>query len=329
MCLSGRGDLIYKRIKEKIMKKPASHPVSRRSGAYLPAILGGFLLAATVPLHADLFVTNFNALNGATGASGVWRNLTTATDLAIPVTLAQSGGAVRPNDGSSTESKIDNSFPWQPLPVFIGGANAFSPNFDGDYINVETPEGSTATITLNFNAMIKDPVISFTDIEPRSTMSFTIPFAVIASTSNLSATATTLTSTGDPAANDSAGVFGEEAAGSIKFLGTFERIVFTVRVVAASGFGLNDRTGYVVSTMTAPTPLATVLPPAVSVVKVGNQIMLSWPMGELDAIEMSAPSALSGFTPIPGLDPKTTSTWSAAISVLGSNRFFRGVRNSP
>lgn len=311
------------------MKQITSTPENPPTVASLPAILGGLLLLAAAPLHADLFVTNFTALNGAAGASGVWRNQTSATDLSIPVTLSQTGGTVRPNDGSGTQSRIDNTFPWQPLPAGAGGANAFSPNFDGDYINVETAEGGTATITLEFNAMITDPVISFTDIEARSTMTFTSPFTVIANTSNLSATSTTLTSTGDPAANDNFGIFGDEAAGSIKFTGTFERIVLTVQVFPAAGFGANDRTGYVVSTMTAPVPLPAPLPPTVNVTKMGDQIMLSWPLGEFDEIQMSAPSALSGFMPIIGLDPKTTSSWSEDISALGSSRYFRGAWNDP
>lgn len=308
---------------------PDSAGLSRRVIPHA-ALCGCLLFVLALPIRADLFVTNFTALNGATGASGVWRNQTTATDLTLPVTLAQAGGTVRPNDGSSTESRIDNSFPWQPLPVIGGGANAFSPNFDGDYINIETAEGGTATITLEFNALITDPIISFTDIEARSTMTFTSPFVVVASTSNLSATATTLTSTNAPAANDSFGVFGEEAAGSIQFAGTFERIVFTVQVLPAAGFGANDRTGYVVSTMTAPVPIAPVgLPPVVNVAKVGDQIVLSWPMGELDEIQISSPSTLGGFMPIPGLDPHIMSTWSEDLSVLGSNRFFRGKRDDP
>ncbi len=311
------------------MKTNTYLPGNSRTGPSLPALLGCYLFVAAVPLHADLFVTNFTALNGAAGATGVWRNLTTATDLVIPVTFSQSGGAVKPNDGSSTQSRIDNSFPWQPLPPFAGGANPFSPNFDGDYVNVETAESGTSTITLEFNATITNPVISFTDIEPRSTMTFTIPFTVIASTSNLSATTTTLTSNGSAAANDNLGLFGEEAAGSIKFTGTFDRIVFTVRVLPAFGFGANDRTGYVVSTMSAPVPPSDALPPAVSVAKVGDQIMLSWPLGEFDEIQISAPSALTGFTAIPDLDPGTTSTWSEKVSVLGPHRFFRGARTSP
>ncbi|MEP2774361.1 MAG: hypothetical protein ABJQ29_15975 [Luteolibacter sp.] len=291
----------------------------------LLAILGGLIILAAAPLHADLFVTNFTMLNDPEGATGKWRNLTTATDLGIPVSISQDGGRVRPDDGSSTESVIDDTFPWQPLPPIAGGANAFSPNFDGDYINIETDEGSKATIVLEFNAMVTDPVISFTDIEERSTMAFTIPFTVIASTSNLSATSTTLTSTGDPAADDAFMIFGEEAAGSIQFTGIFERIEFTVDVMTDPAYGPNDRTGYVVSTMTEPVP---VLRP-INVAKVNDQIVLTWILGMYDAIEMSDPSVLSGFEPIIGLDPQATDSYSADISVLGDSVFFRGVRNDP
>jgi hypothetical protein len=280
---------------------------------------------ATSPVHADLFVSNFTALNGTSGASGVWRNQTAATDLTIPVQLSQTGGTVKP-PGGSAESRIDNSFPWQPLPIFAGGANAFSPNFDGDYINIETPEGGTTTVTLEFNALITNPVISLTDVEYRTTLSFPSTFTVLASTSNLSTTATTLTSNRSLAANDSFGVFGDEAACSIRFTGTFERIVFTVQVaVGDAGVGSNDRTGYVVSTMTAPVPLPSA-PPALKIEKTGSQVMLSWPIGAFTRIEMSAPSALSGWMPIPGLDPSSTTTWNVDPVTLGSSRFFRGVR---
>ena len=260
-------------------------------------VLLGVLSSTTSTSYADLFVSNFTTLNGASGASGVWRNQTTATDLAIPVQVSQTGGTVRPADGSSTQSRIDNSFPWQPLPIFVGGANPFSPNFDGDYINIQTQAGTTSTITLEFNALITNPVISLTDVEYRTTLSFPSAFTVLASTSNLSATATTLTSNRTIAANDSFGVFGDEAACSIRFTGTFERIVFTVQVaVGDAGVGNNDRTGYVVSTMTAPvaTPGA---PPVLVIGKTGAQIMLSWPIGAFSQIQMSAPSVMGGWTP--------------------------------
>ncbi len=172
----------------------------------------GALLPLAAPLRADLYVTNFTALDGTAGASGVWRNQTTGTDLPVAVSISQAGGTVKPADGSSTQSRIDDSFPWQPLPLIAGGANAFSPNFDGDYINIETQEGNSTTVTLEFGAEVTDPVISFTDVEYRTTITFPNEFTVIESTSNLTATATSVSSDGTEANSDSFGLFGEEAA---------------------------------------------------------------------------------------------------------------------
>lgn len=84
------------------------------------------LLASGSVAHADLFVTNFTAINGTTSATGTWRNETTATDLpAFPVTLSQSGGSIKPADGSSTQSIINPTGTdpynlWQDVPAVPG-----------------------------------------------------------------------------------------------------------------------------------------------------------------------------------------------------------------
>ncbi len=290
--------------------------------------------------RGDLYVTNFTALDGNTGASGVWRNHSTSTDLAIPVTLVQSGGTVQPADGSSTSSIIDSetgggdTLLWQDIPTFLPftpGIDVFEPNFIGDYINIETAEGATTTVTLNFGATITDPVISLTDVEYRTTLSFPTPITKIAGTSNLAVSGNSLTSDKTTAAGDPAPpigpVFGQEAAGSVQLTGSFDSITFTVAVAVGDGtVGNEDRTGYVVSTAIEPVPLDPGPAPVLSISRTSNQIMLSWPPGGFDEIQMSASGGgLGGWTPVPGLNPSSQSTWSSDTAPLGARRFFRGV----
>jgi hypothetical protein len=291
----------------------------------------GLFAVLTAPLHADLYVTNFTSQVSPSGASGVWKNQTTSTDLSIPISISQEGGMAIADGSGSTSSKVDDSFPWQALPLFAGGANAFSPNFDGDYINIETQQGDTTTVTLDFGATVTDPVISFTDVEDRTTITFTDTFSipVEAGTSNLVATGTTISSTGLEAAMDSFGLFDTEAAGSIKFPGTFTKIVFTVSVgpptAVDPGVGTNDRTGYVVSTMTEPVPLVATECVELQIDETDGKVTLTWPLGGFTEILISDPGVISGFTPIEGLDPGSVSTWSETTAVLGEGRFFRGV----
>ena len=126
--------------------------------------------------------------------------------LRLTVGISQVGGTVKPTGGNpGTDSRVDHSFPWLSLASQnppLGTINAFSPNFTGDYINIETEQGDTTTITLDFGAMITDPIISFTDVENSSTITFTDEFAVLASTSNLEFTTTTLSSDASVDADD-------------------------------------------------------------------------------------------------------------------------------
>lgn len=126
--------------------------------------------------------------------------------LRLTVGISQVGGTVKPTGGNpGTDSRVDDSFPWLSLASQnppLGTINAFSPNFTGDYINIETEQGDTTTITLDFGAMITDPIISFTDVENSSTITFTDEFAVLASTSNLEFTTTTLSSDASVDADD-------------------------------------------------------------------------------------------------------------------------------
>ena len=297
-------------------------------------ILPVFFVGLALPLQADLdlYVSDFTVLNGTSGATGVWKNNTTGSSLGISLGISQSGGMVKPADGSGTASVVDDSFPWQALTPPLGTANPFDPHFDGDYINIETQQGETTTITLDFGAMITDPIISFTDVENRSTITFTDEFAVRASTSNLHFTTTTLSSNASVASGDNFTLFGKEAAGSIQFSGTFSQIVFTVFVGVPTPLdpdvGSNDRTGYVVSTFFEPMTLPTDPPPAPPFWIMYDQgtgnVTLSWILGDFEEIQMSDPTGLMNFMAIPDLDPGVVDSWTRPMSELGSKRFFRG-----
>ena len=295
-------------------------------------ILPVFFVGLAIPLQADLYVSDFTALNGTSGATGVWKNSTTGSSLGISLGISQLGGMVKPADGSGTASVVDDSFPWQALTPPLGTINAFSPNFTGDYINIETEQGDTTTITLDFGAMVTDPIISFTDVENRSTITFTDEFAILASTSNLQPSTTTLSSDASVDAGDPFQIFGKEAAGSIQFSGTFSEIVFTVFVGPPTAedpdVGGDDRTGYVVSTFFEPMALPTDPPPAppfwISYDMGTGNVTLSWNLGDFDEIQMSDPTGLMNFMAIPDLDPGVVDSWTRPMSELGSKRFFRG-----
>lgn len=290
------------------------------------------LFAATGLAEADLYVTNFTALNGTSGASGEWRNQTTATNLGIPVTLTQDGGEVQPEDGSSTESVTDDSFPWQDVPAFppfTPGIDVFEPTFNGDYINIETEQGTTTEVVIDFGATITDPVISFTDVEYRTTITFPVAVTRLAGTSNLEINGASLRSDKSTAAGDP-GIFEQEAAGSVRLPGTFDRITFFVAVGIGDGtVGNEDRTGYVVSTMVEP-QVGPAAMPVLEVAFSSTEIQLHWPIGEFDEIQMSAADgSLGSWMPVPELDPGAVGSWSSALDLLGPRRFFRGVYNTP
>ncbi|MEM9236490.1 MAG: hypothetical protein AAGB14_06900, partial [Verrucomicrobiota bacterium] len=238
----------------------------------LPLVL---LLLPTA--HADLWVTNFTAINPPASASGVWRNHTTSTDLTLQVALSQINGAVQPVDGSDQSSVIDSEtitdplYPfWQDIPSFVAppfGVDIFNPNFKGDYINIETPETETTTVTIDFGATITDPVLYFSDIEDRTTLSFDFPFTISGNSGNLLKVGNTVTSNGTfvPIVDD-------EGAGSLQFTGTFTSLSFDVIVADDLDNPLNteDRTGYAVSTSTEPQPLAAGSPPMLSISRSGD-----------------------------------------------------------
>ncbi len=267
---------------------------------------------------ADVYVSNFTALNGSVGASGVWRNQTTLADLAIPVSLAQTGGEVKPTDHPSQPSRINNSFPWRdlPLPPFT---NFFEPNFDGDFINIESKGGATVTVTIEFNTRIVDPILSFSDVDVQSTLVFAHPFTVIAQSGNMAVTGNSLTSSGVTIP-----FFGEETFGSIRFSGSFTSLTFTIVNSGPNPDIDDDRTGFVVATLTEPEPLEEE-DRAIDLSIDGNVIRLIW-KARFRAIEYATTlDDEEEWEPVPGLDPENETSWSGPIEDFGPRCFFRGV----
>jgi hypothetical protein len=212
------------------------------------------LVFLAAPAQAALFITNFTALDGTSGASGVWRNNDTATDTAIPVTLTQTGGEVRPEGaaGGSTPSTIDDSFPWQdpPVPPAPAPGNWFEPNFSGDHINIAVNPGNTSNVMINFTQPVVDPVLSFSDVDTQTMLVFTDPFTVIGEAPNLVSTPTSVTTSGGF-------VIGieQETLGSLKFSGTYSSLAFQIVNDPQAQVPGVDRTGFVVSTeMIIPEP---------------------------------------------------------------------------
>lgn len=295
-------------------------------------------------LHAAPFVTNFDSVSPGPGgsASGFWREVTNPTtgagvDSAFEVTLT-TGGDVQDNDGSAVTSRIDETFPWRdlaagesfvyegstigPLPFAID--LPFAAGTNGDFINIETPSPGTSEVVIQFGAMITDPMLSFTDIDIGTTISFTDTFVVADQTTNLTSTGTSVGNSMIPTTPP----FSEEAAGSLQFSGSFSQLSFTI----TNNHPLNaeDRTGFVVSTMTEPVPLSggsDCPPDALMVGCDGDDVVVTWLPDCFSEIQISSPTALSGWMAIPDLDPGSVTTWREAKSVLGDKRFFRGIKN--
>lgn len=265
---------------------------------------------------ADVHVSNFTSINGSVGASGVWRNQTTLTDLAVPVSITQTGGLVKPVDHPTQPSRIDGSFPWQdnPFPPFT---NFFEPNFDGDFINIEVAGAATASVTIDFNAQVTDPILSFSDVDTQTAMVFAQPFTVIAQSGNILASPTSITSTGAVVF-----VFNEQAAGSIRFSGTFTGLTFTIVNNGPDPVIDDDRIGFVVATLSAPVAVTPAVP-KLDFAILGDEIKLEWRPGDFTAIEGSY--NLKAWMPVPGLDVENQNTWTGSVSTFGSGYYFRGV----
>ena len=279
-------------------------------------VLFGFLVGSA---SADLFVTNFS---GATSgvASGVWRNDTSATNLAIPVTLTQSGGSIRPQDGSSTESKFDDSFPWQDFPGLgpIPPMDLFNPNFDGDFVNILVDGGATVTVTIAFNAEVTDPALLFTDVDTQTTLVFTDPFTISGSSGNMSKSGNTVTTNGTPVP-----LLDEETFGSLQFSGTFTELTFSIVNDGSDPVNDLDRTGFCLATESALVPVSASMP-MLWVDVSSNNVTLDWgSAGALTEVQMLDDAW--NWVPVPGADPVNQSSFVGSKLTLGPTRLFRGV----
>lgn len=212
-----------------------------------------------------VWTTNFQSVtSGVNGsATGVWRNVTDAQtgvgiDSSFVVSLTTDGD-VKAVDGSPVTSRIDDSFPWRdlaagevfdyegttigPLPVAV--PLPFGAGISGDFINIETHALGISTVTIGFGAIITDPMLSFTDIEVNSSITFNNSFNVVALTPNLTNMGLTVGNNGLGAPSP----FDDEAAGSLQFTGQFTELVFTVNNISTT---MEDRTGYVVTSLLSP-----------------------------------------------------------------------------
>lgn len=212
-----------------------------------------------------VWTTNFQSVtSGVNGsAAGVWREVTNTqtgagNDSAFVVSLTTNGD-VKAVDGSDVTSRIDESFPWRDLsagevfdfegttvgPLPFAVPLPFAAGINGDFINIETDALGVSVVTIGFGSIITDPMLSFTDIEVDSSLTFTNAFTVVSLTPNLS-------NTGLVVGNNGIGApapFDDEAAGSLQFTGDFTELVFTVTNASMT---MEDRTGYVVTSLLAP-----------------------------------------------------------------------------
>lgn len=249
------------------MKRPPNNAADILNS--LPNILPSRSLAlaslfAFLPLQtaSAVWITNYTSLTPGVGgsASGVWREVTTAntgagTDTGFIVNLTSTGEMKSLTDATHP-SDINQQTPWrdiQPGEMYNGFTTPiliplpFFPQVNGDFANIETDGAASSVVTFDFGAQIKDPVLSFTDVDTQTTLEFGQSFTVLTSTSNL-------THTGNNIGSDGSIVLGfeEEAAGSIRFTGTFTQLQFTVNNSGPDPQLDDDRTGYVVTTNFAP-----------------------------------------------------------------------------
>lgn len=290
-----------------------------------PLVLVAGMMAS--PANADVYVTDFVALNGAIGAAGAWRNATTNTVFPSTfVSLSQIGGVVKPVDGGSQTSVINNSFQWADIPaippIIPFPIDVFNPNYLGDFINVELKGGAVAIVIINFNAFVSDPVLNFTDTDVQTALVFNAPFTVVGKTSNLIATATTVRTSG----TNIGPPFDVECAGSLKFSGVHTRLVIGIYNAGTDPDRQDDRTGFSVSTETLPVPLD-VLNPTLAIFTTANQILLTWPRGSISSIRQSYNLSAPWNNVATNLE--TTDHWIADKLNYGSKSYFQGVKPPP
>ncbi|MEP4076574.1 hypothetical protein [Haloferula sp.] len=279
----------------------------------------GSLFALLMQADADIYVTNFNSLNGGSGATGVWRNITTATDLTTAVSLGKSDGMVQPQDGSEHESRIDDLFQWRDDTVHF--TSLFEPNFDGDFINVAAATGVSATVIIGFNAEVVDPTLHFTDIGPQTTLQFlTSSFVKTGGLSNMEISGVTVSSSGDTVPLMMGTT--DSTLGSLKFTGTFTALIFTITNSGSDPIADLDYTGFVVSTEEPPVSLLP--PPELTVSVEGDVVTLDWgTAGAFSEIQMLNDS--SEWVGVIGTDPAGTSSYEGSKTVFGPTRLFRGI----
>ncbi|HVJ45589.1 MAG TPA: hypothetical protein VM511_04320 [Luteolibacter sp.] len=276
---------------------------------------------------ADLYITDFAALNGSIGAAGVWRNSTTSSTVPLTyVSLSQIGGVVKPADTGTQRSIIDNSAPWQDIPSnppFVPFTiDCFNPNYDGDFINIELKGGGRAVVVINFNALVSDPVLNFTDVDVQSALIFNKPFTVVGGTSNLSATPTIVRTTG----TNIGAPFYTECAGSLKFTGIHNQLIIGIYNAGTDPDAHDDRTGFSVSTEVLPVPLQ-VMFPSLAIHMTGDQLLFTWPKGSISYIRQNTNLSASWNNVATNLE--NTDYWVTSKSMFGARSFFQGVAPPP
>lgn len=220
--------------------------------------VGCAALVLLVSQPADaVWITNFTSLTSGPGgsASGVWRDVAVSnTGFVVNMTTT---GDVKPLADPTHPSDISEGFPWRDIGVgeTVNGFTApvpvslpFAPQVSGDFPNIETDGNASSIVTFNFGARITNPVLSFSDVDTQTTVAFGQSFTVLTSTGNLTHIGNTIGSAGAGSSPSHAAIFGEEAAGSIQFTGTFTQLQFTVNNAGPDPQLDDDRTGWVVTT---------------------------------------------------------------------------------
>ncbi|MBK1855157.1 PEP-CTERM sorting domain-containing protein [Verrucomicrobiaceae bacterium 5K15] len=224
---------------------------------------------ALLPIHSAsaVWITNYTSLSPGMGgsASGVWRevmvdNTGAGFDTGFVVSLTTSG-EVKSVADATHPSEINEGFPWRDLdpgdtynglPVIAPVSLPFYPQVNGDFANIETDGMASSIVTFNFGAQITNPVLSFSDVDIQSDLVFTNSFSILTGTGNLMQSGNILSNSGSGSSIADEAIFGEEAAGSIQFTGTFTQLQFTVNNAGPDPQDDDDRTGYVVTTEFAP-----------------------------------------------------------------------------
>lgn len=277
-----------------------------------------FLVLVSSPLRADIFFTNFGTLGSNTEATGVWRNSTSGTDLAFPVSLNQSNGVIL-LESDDDPSETANGFPWADDPII--GTDLFNPNFSGDYINIEVSGGATVSVVIDFGAQVTDPTLLFTDVDTQTTLTFLTANPVkTGGLANMLVSGNTAKTSGVVVPL----LFGstEETLGSLKFTGTFTKLEFTISNDGSDPINDEDRTGFCVATEFPPVALPAGSSPTVDIDVDDDVVTFDWgAIGAINALLMLNDSNV--WVTVPGSNPAGSSTYVGSKMVLGPTRLFR------